>query len=269
MVLNTMRTVRSWNVDTFLAIPPEQRDEIIKALNEDVKKLLAELDPNDPLAKRLREELRLTNEHFNDLLNRAHRAPGKLSFNVVYRCFSQNFDLFIEMDYSNKFDEKVAELLRKLNDASNTLEQRVLEKVPTNLDDLERFIHLHKQFEDSLQALDVDVSNVKELYRQLPNPTAAQRTTYDHLNIRWEDLWELSRMYVERLKSLESVLQGLEEVNEIVRRHEITLASYDDLPSALDKLRAVHSNLLELSMVLQQQRHIVEDLNRNGMHNNA
>ena len=78
MVLNTMRTVRSWDVDTFLSIPPEQRDEIIKALNEDVSKLLAELDPNDPLAKRLKEELRLTNEHFYDLLSRAQKGPGNI-----------------------------------------------------------------------------------------------------------------------------------------------------------------------------------------------
>jgi hypothetical protein len=42
MVLNTMRTVRGWDLDTFLSIPPDQRDEIIKALNEDVNKFLAE-----------------------------------------------------------------------------------------------------------------------------------------------------------------------------------------------------------------------------------
>jgi hypothetical protein len=90
MVLNTMRTVRGWDVDTFLSIPPEQRDEIIKALNEDVNKLLAELDPNDPLAKRLKEELRLTNEHFYDLLNRAQRAPGA-SNNL---CFQQLYSIY-------------------------------------------------------------------------------------------------------------------------------------------------------------------------------
>lgn len=76
MVLNTMRTVRGWDLDTFTSIPPEQRDEIIKALNDDAHKLLSELDPNDPLALRLKEELRLTNEHFYDLLNRANKQPG-------------------------------------------------------------------------------------------------------------------------------------------------------------------------------------------------
>uniref|UniRef100_A0A915EK62 Uncharacterized protein n=1 Tax=Ditylenchus dipsaci TaxID=166011 RepID=A0A915EK62_9BILA len=70
-------------------------------------------------------------------------------------------------------------------------------------------------------------------------------------------------MYVERLKALEAVLQGLEEVTDIVRRHEITLSSFDDLPAALDKLRGVHSQLIELNMVLQQQQEYVQTLNKN------
>lgn len=51
-----------------------------------------------------------------------------------------------------------------------------------------------------LKALDADVANVKELFRQLPNPTPTQRVNNDRLNGLWEDLWDLSRMYVERIK---------------------------------------------------------------------
>lgn len=137
------------------------------------------------------------------------------------------------------------------------------ENVSTTLEDLESLVRDHKNFEDTLQGLDVDVSNVKELFRQLPNPTPIQRANHDHLNGRWEDLWDLSRMYVERLKALEGVLQGLDEVSDIVKRHEITLSSFDDLPSALDKLRGVHSQLIELNMVLQQQQEYVQTLNKN------
>lgn len=60
---------------------PEERDAIMKALNDDAHKLLSELDPNDPLAMRLREELKLTNNHFYDLLNQMNRPKGiKLTF---------------------------------------------------------------------------------------------------------------------------------------------------------------------------------------------
>ncbi|KAL3114469.1 hypothetical protein niasHT_019973 [Heterodera trifolii] len=242
MVLNTMRTVRAWDLDTFLSIPSDQRDEIIKALNEDVNKLLSEMDPNDPLAKRLKDELRMTNEHFYDLLARAQKEP--------------------EPDYSNQFDAACAELVRKFEEGWKQLNHRVQERVATNLEELERQIKEHKAFEDALQTLDVDVSNVKELYRQLPHPTPTQRAAHDNMVQRWQDIWELSRMYVERLKGLESVLNGLDEVTDIVRRHEITLASFDDMPAALERLRGVHAQLLELNMVLQQQENIVKKLNR-------
>lgn len=76
MVFNTMKTVREWDLNMFLSIPPEQRDEIIKAFNEDAQKLLSELDSNDPLAKRLRDELAFTNDHFYNLLNNTQKGPG-------------------------------------------------------------------------------------------------------------------------------------------------------------------------------------------------
>ena len=44
-------------------------------------------------------------------------------------------------------------------------------------------------------------------------------------------------MYVERLKALENVLKSVDEVTDIVRRHEITLSSFDDMPAALERLR--------------------------------
>lgn len=67
---------RGWDLDTFNAIDPEQRDAIMRALNDDANKLLAEMDPNDPLALRLKEELRRTNEHFWNLLNASQKPPG-------------------------------------------------------------------------------------------------------------------------------------------------------------------------------------------------
>ncbi|KIH68932.1 hypothetical protein ANCDUO_00727 [Ancylostoma duodenale] len=267
MVLNTMKTIQGWDLDTFNAIDPEQRDAIMRALNDDANKLLAEMDPNDPLALRLKEELRRTNEHFWNLLNASQKPP--------------------EPDHSTLFDEKIGDLLRKLEDAWRKLNDNAGKPISRTPAELESVIVDHKSFEDALQvshcliaetlplfllgtfqysnlkALDADVANVKELFRQLPNPTPTQRVNNDRLNGLWEDLWDLSRMYVERIKVLESVLNGILEVSDIVRAHEITLNSFDDLPAALDKLRGHHSQLLEMNMVLQQQQTVVDALNKN------
>uniref|UniRef100_A0AC35UDU8 Calponin-homology (CH) domain-containing protein n=1 Tax=Rhabditophanes sp. KR3021 TaxID=114890 RepID=A0AC35UDU8_9BILA len=243
MILNTMRTVREWSLEDFMAIDPDQRDAIIKALNEDAMKLLSEMDPSDPLAMRLKEELRLVNEHFYNLLNQSQRPP--------------------EPDYSNQFDDSFNELARKLEEAWKKLSERVKEPVASKMSTLEQHVNDHKAFEDFLQSLDTEVSNVKELFRQIVNPTPNQRVNNDFLSERWENLWDLSKMYVDRLKALELVLNGMGEVDDMVKQHELTLASFDDLPADHAKLRGAQSQLVQLSMRLQQERGVVDNLNRN------
>lgn len=66
-----------------MSIDPEQRDAIIKALNADVNAMLKEMDPNDPLAMRLKEEMRLTNEHFYKLLQMSQKGPGSLHYCII------------------------------------------------------------------------------------------------------------------------------------------------------------------------------------------
>ncbi|PAV59690.1 hypothetical protein WR25_21273 isoform A [Diploscapter pachys] len=233
MVLNTMKTIQGWDQDTFDAIDPEQRDAILKALIDDTNKLLSELDPNDPLALRLKEELKKTIEHF------------------------------MKDEYSNMFDQKCAELLRKLEEAWRKLTETVGRPISRSTEELERVIREHKAFEDALQALDVDVANVKELFRMLPHPNPTQIHNHEALNVNWENIWDLSRMYVERIKVLEMVLNGVIEVKDIVRAHEITLNSFNDMPAALDKLRGHHAQLLEINMVLKQQQTVIEQMNKN------
>ena len=240
MILNTMRTIRSWDLEAFMAIDPEQREAILKALNDDTHKLMSELDPNDPLYIRLKEELRLTNEHFYNLLQQSQRGP--------------------EPDLSEAFDERIAALLAKLEEAWKVLNRRVGEPIPRTAEDLEKLLVEHKEFEDALQTLDTDMSSVKELYQQLPDPSPMQRSRMEQVTARWEDLWELSRMFVERLKAVELVLSELGEARDIVKQHEATLASFERMPADLDALRAAHSQLLELNMVLQQQQPVMDDL---------
>lgn len=80
---------------------PEERDAIIKALNDDAHKLLSELEPNDPLVMRLKEELKLTNEHFYNLLNQMNRPKGIIGFTnleIVWTHYVLN-NLMIELAY--------------------------------------------------------------------------------------------------------------------------------------------------------------------------
>lgn len=84
IIQNLFGVLSNWDMNTFAGIIPEERDAIIKALNDDAQKLLSEMGPNDPLSVRLREELKLTNDHYYDLLNEMNRPKGKNSFCPVF-----------------------------------------------------------------------------------------------------------------------------------------------------------------------------------------
>lgn len=108
----------------FMALDPEQREKIIQALNDDANKFLSELDPNDPLALRLREEIRLTNEHLYKLLQLSQRSA--------------------EPDVATKFDEKLTLILPNLEEFWRVLNQRVAAPIPLSMDAWEKLIVDHK-----------------------------------------------------------------------------------------------------------------------------
>uniref|UniRef100_A0A183FIV8 SH3 domain-containing protein n=1 Tax=Heligmosomoides polygyrus TaxID=6339 RepID=A0A183FIV8_HELPZ len=270
MVLNTMKTIQGWDLDTFNAIDPEQRDAIMRALNDDANKLLAEMDPNDPLALRLKEELRRTNEHFWDLLNASQKPP--------------------EPDHSNLYDGQIGDLLRKLEDAWRKLNDNAGKPISRTPGELESVILDHKAFEDALQGLDADVSNVKELFRQLPNPTPTQRVNNDRLSSLWEDLhpdvdrvedevqqlnvrWEnVCSQVADRLKAAERALQ-----TQMVYRseYESEMAWLDRVEETINKLRKPeelrpeqYQQQLDLLVAeyaqLQERTEAIENVNREG-----
>lgn len=103
---------------------PSQREAIIRALNDDASRLLSELDPDDPLAARLREELRLCNEHLYRLLAESQRAQ--------------------EPPAGDKFDSKVNQLLEKLEESWQNLNRRVAQPLPRDLDAWEQLVIEHK-----------------------------------------------------------------------------------------------------------------------------
>jgi len=52
-------------------------------------------------------------------------------------------------------------------------------------------------------------------------------------------------LYIERLKGVEIVLNGLDEATKFVSRLEVQLASSDNMPSEPEALRKIHDDLVE------------------------
>lgn len=72
MILATIRVVKGWSFEHFLALGYEQRNAIRRALNEDSDKVLAEADPTDSQIIRLKQEVIEVNRLFDDFEKRAN-----------------------------------------------------------------------------------------------------------------------------------------------------------------------------------------------------
>ena len=78
MILATIRVVKEWSFEHFLAMGYEQRNAIRRALNEDSDKVLAETDPSDLQLKRLKQEMIEVNRLFDEFERRAN-SEGKFN----------------------------------------------------------------------------------------------------------------------------------------------------------------------------------------------
>lgn len=76
-------------------------------------------------------------------------------------------------------------------------------------------------------------------FKNIPNKTPALQAKHDKVLNQWNQLWNLSQLYVERLKCAEITLSGLDEANNIISDFEIKLASYGEMPSELPALKLV------------------------------
>jgi hypothetical protein len=72
MILATIRVVKEWTFEHFVAMGYEQRTAIRRALNDDSDKVLAESDPSDPQLKKLKQEMIEVNRLLDDFERRAN-----------------------------------------------------------------------------------------------------------------------------------------------------------------------------------------------------
>jgi len=83
------------------------------------------------------------------------------------------------------------------------------------------------------------VEAMQTTFKNIPNKTSVLQSKHDKILNQWNQLWNLSQLYVERLKCAEITLSGLEEANNVLSDFEIKLASYGEMPSELSALKLV------------------------------
>ena len=77
---------------------------------------------------------------------------------------------------------------------------------------------------------------------------------------QWDRIWSYSSFYVERLKTVEVTLTGLEEATSVVADFEMKLSAYESMPGDLDSLRKAQDELMELEADIQNNQEVVDRL---------
>ncbi|XP_034249434.1 dystonin isoform X11 [Thrips palmi] len=246
MIFATIKVVKSWDLEQFLAMGQDQRNAIRRALNEDADKLLQEGDPTDPQLRRLRREMEEVNRLFDEFERRAR-------------------ELEESKNATRRFNEQSGTLQQKLDEMERILNQRINSFLPRDLDSLEHLVIEHKEFETRLQSLQPEVDRVQETFRSVPQKTPALQQKLDKCLQKWNSLWNCSHLYIERLKCVEVVLTGLEEATNAVSEFEMKLASYDKMPSDIESLQRLHEDLLNLQSAVSQQQIAIDQLNEDAV----
>ncbi|XP_023287984.1 dystonin isoform X25 [Orussus abietinus] len=242
MIFATIKVVKGWDLPHFLAMGQDQRTAIRKALNEDADKLLSEGDPADPQLRRLKREMADVNRLFDDFEKRARAEEESKNAGRI-------------------FNEQVSSLQQALDEAERVLNTRIAAPLPRDLDSLEHLVLEHKDYEQSLQRLAPDVDQVQQTFRGITLKTPAMRNKLDNVTTKWNHLWNLSNLYIERLKCVEIVLSGLEENTTAISEFEIKLASFGEMPSDVKGLQNVLEDLMVLQNAIAQQQGSIDQLN--------
>ncbi|XP_055317105.1 dystonin isoform X42 [Sitodiplosis mosellana] len=242
MIFATIKVVKGWDFDQFLAMGADQRNAIRRALNDDADKLLAEGDPADPQLRRLRREMDEVNKLFDDFEKRARAEEESKQATRI-------------------FTEECIALKNKLEDMARELDHIILSPLPRDLDSHEHAVQIHDDYRRRLQNLEPDLKHLQETFRTIALKTPQLKKSLDNLVELWKELNTQSNLHGDRLKLLGEALYGLEENEQVISDLEGALARQQEMPSTLEGLQSVLKHLNELQDKVTKQQPQIDKMN--------
>ncbi|XP_031629797.1 dystonin isoform X13 [Contarinia nasturtii] len=242
MIFATIKVVKGWDFDQFLAMGADQRNAIRRALNDDADKLLAEGDPADPQLRRLRREMDEVNKLFDDFEKRARAEEESKQATRI-------------------FTEECIALKNKLEDMARELDHIILSPLPRDLDSHEHAVQIHEDYRRRLQNLEPELKHLQDTFRTITLKTPQLKKSLDNLVELWKELNTQNGLHGDRLKLLGEALFGLEENEQVISDLEGALARQQEMPSTLEGLQSVLKTLNELQDKVTKQQPQIDKMN--------
>lgn len=141
------------------------------------------------------------------------------------------------------------------------LDHIILSPLPRDLDSLEHVVQIHEDYKRRLQNLEPDLKHLQETFRTITLKTPALKKSLENLVDLWKELNTQSNLHGDRLKLLEGALVGLEENEQVISDLEGALAKQQEMPSTLEGVQLVLSNLNKLQEIVTQQQPQIDKMN--------
>ncbi|XP_061509867.1 dystonin isoform X24 [Anopheles gambiae] len=242
MIFATIKVVKGWDFEQFLAMGAEQRTAIRRALNDDADKLLAEGDPADPQLRRLRREMDEVNRLFDEFEKRA-RAEEE------------------SKQASRIFTEQCISLKTRLEEMARELDHIILSPMPRDLDSLEHTVQILEDYKRRLGGLEPDLKHLQETFRTITLKTPALKKSLDNLMDLWKELNTQAGLHGDRLKLLEGALAGQEDNEQVISDLEGKLSRQLELPSTQEGLYEVYKRLTAIQETISSQQPEMDKMN--------
>ncbi|GFV28802.1 dystonin [Trichonephila clavipes] len=155
-----------------------------------------------------------------------------------------------------KLSDTITGLQNVLNEKEKILKNKLPASILWDEDTLQTLVIEHKDFDISLRSLEDEVNETVQMFKNTNKKTAALQMKFDTLVQTWDRIWELSNLFVEKLKCVEVCLHRINETTQTVSNIEVKLASCYNMPSNLTDLQRAHDDLLE---DMQASQNIIDD----------